>query len=363
MSRATGVPRAMRAVVLTGHGGLDVLELRDDVPVPTPAADEVLISVAACGVNNTDVNTRTGWYARSVTSATGDDIATSSANGGWGGAVTFPRIQGADPVGRIAEVGAAVPESRIGERVLVDAWLRAADGTLEHARYLGSDVNGGFAEYVVVPARNAHPIDTDLTDVELASVPCSYATAEHMLHRAGVRADQWVLVTGASGGVGRALVQLARRRGARVVAVTSASKMDIVVEWGAEVVVDRDDEHLAAAVLDATGGVDVFADVVGGRWFAPLLDTIRRGGQYVVAGAVAGPEVTLDLRTLYLRDLTFHGATVLPPDVFTNLVDYVERGEVTPVIARTFPLEELAAAQAAFMTRRHAGAIVIVIAT
>jgi NADPH:quinone reductase-like Zn-dependent oxidoreductase len=363
VTSATDVPRTMRAVVLTGHGGLDMLEYRDAVPVPTPAADEVLIAVAACGVNNTDVNTRTGWYSTTLTSASGDAVTTSAGDGGWGGGVTFPRIQGADPVGRIVQVGAGVPDARIGERVLVDGWLRPPDGALEGARYLGSEVDGGFAEYVAVPSRNAHPVASDLTDVELASVPCSYATAEHMLHRAGVRAGQWVLVTGASGGVGRALVQLARRRDARVVAVTSAPKVEVVGEWGADVVLDRDDDHLAAAVLDATGGVDVFADVVGGRWFAPLLDTVRRGGHYTTAGAVAGPEVTLDLRTLYLRDLTFHGATVLPPEVFADLVGYVERGEISPVVARTFPLEELAAAQAAFMTRQHIGTIVIVIAT
>lgn len=361
MTGSTGLPRTMRAVLLTGHGGLDMLEHRDDVPVPTPAADEVLISVAACGVNNTDVNTRTGWYSMTITSATGDAVATS-AGGGWGGAMTFPRIQGADPVGRIVQVGTGVPDARIGERVLVDGWLRSPDGALEHARYLGSEVDGGFAEYVAVPSRNAHAVHSALSDVELASVPCSYATAEHMLDRAGVDAGQWVLVTGASGGVGGALVQLATRRGARVVAVTSAPKMRAVGERGADVVLDRDDDDLAAQVLDATGGVDVFADVVGGRWFAPLLDAVRRGGHYTTAGAVAGPQVTLDLRTLYLRDLTFHGATVLPPEVFAALVDYVERGEIAPVVARTFPLEALAAAQAAFMTRQHSGAIVIVIA-
>ena len=363
VSGTEGAPGTMRAVILTGHGGLAMLEHRDDVPVPQPAADEVLIAVAACGINNTDVNTRTGWYSRTGRSATGDAVATSTADGGWGGAVTFPRIQGADPVGRIVAVGTSVPTGRVGQRVLVDGWLRSPDGALEHARYLGSEVDGGFAEYVVVPARNAHAVDSDRSDVELASVPCSYATAEHMLHRAGVRAGQWVLVTGASGGVGRALVQLATRRGARVVAVTSAQKCAAVGEWGADVVLDRDADDLPAAVRDATGGVDVFADVVGGRWFAPLLDTVRRGGHYTTAGAVAGAEVTLDLRTLYLRDLTFHGATVLPPEVFAALVGYVERDEVVPVVARTYPLEELAAAQEAFMTRRHAGAIVIEIAT
>ncbi|HEX6257681.1 MAG TPA: alcohol dehydrogenase family protein [Euzebyales bacterium] len=355
----SAAPRTMRAVVLTGHGGLDKLEYRDDVPVPVPAADEVRIAVSACGINNTDVNTRTGWYSRSVTAGTGEAVTASDVDGSWGGALMFPRIQGADPVGRIDAVGADVPAERIGERVLVDGWLRDPDGVLERARYLGSEVDGGFAQYVTVPSGNAHRVDSDWSDVELASIPCSYATAEHMLHRAGVVRDQWVLVTGASGGVGGALVQLARRRGAKVVAVTSEGKQEAVRGLGAEVVLARTRGDLAEAVVAATGGVDVFADVVGGDGFASLLPTIRRGGHYTTAGAVAGPVVPLDLRILYLHDLTFHGATVLPPEVFAALVGYVERGEIRPVVARTFDLADLATAQEVFMSRAHVGAIVV----
>ncbi len=329
----------MRAVRLTGHGGPEMLEYRTDVPEPQPGPGQVRIAVAACGMNNTDVNTRVGWYAA----------------GGWGGDLAFPRIQGADPAGRIDAVGAGVDPARVGERVLVDAWIRDR----QPPAYLGSEIDGGFAEYVVVPAVNAHRIDSDLSDAELASFPCSYATAEHMLHRAGVRDGQTVAVTGASGGVGGALVQLAKRRGARVVAVTSAAKLDAVRALGADAVVDRGSSALAAEV----GGIDVLADVVGGDQFAPLFETIRRGGHYVTAGAVAGPVVPLDLRTLYLRDLTMHGATVLPPEVFANLVGYIERGEVRPVVAGTFPLDRLAEAQEAFLAKEHVGSYVIEVAT
>ncbi len=349
----------MRAVLLTGHGGLDKLQYRDDVPVRSPGPDEVVIEVASCGMNNTDINTRTGWYAKTVTTATGAEATDGDVDGSWGGGLTFPRIQGADPAGRIAAVGTNVDPARLGQRVLVDAWLRDPSGILENARYLGSEIDGGYAEFVVVPAANAHPITTDLSDVELASFPCSYATAEHMLHRAGVREGQWVLVTGASGGVGGGLIQLARRRGARVVALTSAAKIGEVSAIGAEVVLDRSRPDVAAAVLDATGGVDVFADVVGGNGFASLLETVRRGGHYTAAGAIAGPIVRLDLRTLYLHDLTMHGCTVLPPEVFANLVGYIERSEIRPVVARTFPLSELPAAQEAFVEKRHVGAFVI----
>lgn len=363
MTARDTIPDTMRAVVLTGHGGLDALEYRTDVAVPTPGPGEVLIAVAACGMNNTDINTRTGWYSRTVTSATGSDVARTDADGSWGGGLSFPRIQGADPAGRIVAVGADVPAERIGQRVLVDGWLRDPDGVLERTGYLGSEIDGGYAEYVAVPAANAHAIDSDLSDVELASFPCSYATAEHMLHRAAVHGDQWVLVTGASGGVGGALVQLTVRRGARVVALTTSAKTDAVRELGADVVLDRTREDVADAVVDATGGVDVFADVVGGEQFAPLLETVCRGGHYTTAGAIAGPIVSLDLRTLYLHDLTMHGATVLPPEVFANLIGYIERGEIASVVARTFPLDQMAQAQEAFVDKQHVGAIVIEVAS
>lgn len=330
----------MRAQVLTGHGGPEALDYRTDWPVPEPGSLDVLVEVSACGMNNTDINTRVGWYA----------------GGSWGGSFEFPRIQGADPVGRIVGVGREVPDDRVGERVMVDPWLRDAD--LTGARYLGSEVDGGFADYVVVPSTNARAIRTELSDVELAVFACSYSTAEHMLERAGVSADEWVLVTGASGGVGTALIQLAGRRRAKVVAATSKRKMAAVGEAGADVVLDRDAD-LADQVLESTGGVDVFADVVGGPAFPGLFETIKRGGRYVVSGAVAGPVVDLDLRTLYLHDLTMHGATVVPEHVFDRLVGCVERDELRPLVDRTFGLEELTAAQEYLLRREHVGSIVI----
>lgn len=352
-------PRSMRGVVLTGHGGLDKLQYREDLPVPIPTSDEVLIAVSACGMNNTDINTRTGWYSKEVTGPTSEG---GLSGGSWRAGFHFPRIQGADPVGRIVAVGQSVAESRVGERVLVDAWMRDPDGDLAKAEYLGSERDGGYAEYVAVPATSAHAVTSSLSDAELASFPCSYATAEHMLHRAGVGKDQWVLVTGASGGVGGALIQLAVRRGARVAAVTSAGKLEEVAALGAEVVLDREDKNLAGAVKAATGGVRVFADVVGGPLFPELFETLEPGGHYTTAGAIGGPIVPLDLRTLYLRDLTMHGATVLPPQVFADLISYIEQGEIRPLVAATYPLEALAEAERAFMEKQHVGSFVIEVA-
>ena len=357
------LPETMRGVVLTGHGGLDKLEYREDLPVPKPDQDEVLISVSACGMNNTDINTREGWYSETVSGATGDATLGSTEDGSWNGRLSFPLIQGADPCGRIVAVGRDVDAGRLGERVLVDAWVRHRSGSLEKAAYLGSERDGGYAEFVKVPASNAHRVDSDLTDVDLASFPCSYATAEHMLHRAGVGQADRVLVTGASGGVGGGLIQLSKRRGALVIALTSGSKLDAVRAIGADVVIDRARDDIDAAVLDASdGGVDVVADVVGGSMFPLLLRMIRRGGRYTTAGAIAGPIVSLDLRTLYLRDLTMHGATVLPPEVFTNLISYIESGEIRPIVAATYPLNQIPEAQQAFLSKEHVGTIVIEVA-
>ena len=360
------IPDVMTAVQLVGNGGPEMLVVRHDVPVPVPAADEVLIRVRACGMNNTDINTRVGWYSKSVTGATtGDGLVEAGEDGTWGGTgMAFPSIQGADPCGEVVDVGQAGGRSLLGRRVLVDGWIRDDSDPADRGKagYLGSERDGGFAQYCAVPARNVHPIESPLSDVELASFPCSWSTAEHMLTRPGLTAGETIVVTGASGGVGTALVQLAKLRGARVVAVTTASKFDDVAACGADVLVDRSSGDLSGAVAEAAGGpVDVWADVVGGPDFAPLLELLRRGGRYTTAGAIAGPMVELDLRTLYLNDLELYGCTVYGPEVFTALVGYIERGEVRPVVAGTFPLTDIHAAQEAFVAKRHTGNLVITV--
>lgn len=333
--------RLMRGVELRGHGGLDQLHYRDDLAVPIPAAGEVQIRIGAAAVNNTDINLRIGWYSKTA----------GLQDGGWNGAaVPFPLIQGADACGRIVAVGPGVPATRIGERVLVNPML---GGTLG---YVGSDRNGAFAEFLTVPSPNAHPITSPLTDVELASFPCSYSTAENLLARSGVRAGETVLVTGGSGGVGSAAVQLASRRGATVIAMTSRDKGVAVQRLGADRVLARDADLPAELGRES---VDVVVDVAGGPQFPSLLEVLRRCGRYAVAGAIAGPRVDLDLRTLYLKDLMLVGCTNLAPEVFANLVGYIERGEVKPVVSATYPLAEIAAAQSAFLSKAHVGKIVL----
>jgi NADPH:quinone reductase-like Zn-dependent oxidoreductase len=347
----------MTAVILTGHGGYEMLEVRGDWPVPVAGPGEVLVEVAAAGVNNTDINTRLGWYSKAVTGSTGSMVGDGAAEDGiWsGGSSRFPFVQGADVCGRIVEVGPGIDRRRVGERVVVDPVLRPGGPVREG--FLGSERDGGFAQFVSVPADNAVAIESGLSAIELASIPCAYGAAENMLVRSATSDGDVVVVTGASGGVGVAAVQLAAARGATVIAVTRPDKRDAVLALGAERVVDR-----GADLVQAVGEseVDVVIDVVGGPAWSSIPDILRPGGRCAVAGAISGPMVEIDLRTLYLKDLSVFGCTMYPHEVFTGLVKRVAAGEVRPVVAGTYPLEEIARAQEAFLAKDHIGKIVLV---
>lgn len=341
----------MRAVLLTGFGSYEKLEYRQDVPVPTPAAEEVLIRVGACAVNNTDIWTREGAYGANRESA-------------WqGGGIEFPRIQGADMVGRIEEVGDAVSPRRVGERVIVNPSIYGGGGEgLFGATYIASERDGGFAEFACVPSRNALTIDSPLSDAELATFITSYLTAEHMLARAQLNAGETVLITGASGGVGSALVQLAKIRGARTIAVVGRGKEQRLRSFGVDCVVLRDERNYADAIKAVLGSVsvDVVADVVAGDRVQEVLDLLRVGGRYVTAGAIAGPMVTLDWRRLYLRHLSILGATMGTQRDFERVIGHVASGRLKPLLAATYGLDRLVEAQKAFKERRHFGKLVIV---
>lgn len=357
------LPDKMRAMVLTGHGDLDAYHWHEDWPVPVPAADEVLVKVGATGMNNTDVNTRSGWYSKAVSEATTggayDDVGAEDP--AWGGSpIQFPRIQGADVCGVVVAVGADVDTGRIGDRVITDNWLRDASdlGNLDKTGYYGSEHDGGYAEYCTMPARNALAVNSPLSDAELATFSCSYSTAEGMLERAHVTGDDTVLVPGASGGVGGALVQLAKRRGARVIAMASEAKHPAVAKLGPDRILPRAPDDLAGALKDER--VTVVADITGGPLFGTLIEVLERGGRYTCSGAIAGPIVDLDLRTLYLNDLTFTGSTIIGPQVMPNLIRYIEEGAIKPVLAATYPLDQLREAQTAFIEKAHTGNIVVV---
>ncbi len=350
----------MKAVVTTGNGDYDKLDYRD-VPVPQPGPGEVLLKVLAAGVNNTEINTRLGWYSASVESGT-EQLSASEredgklADGGWNAATPFPFIQGTDCCGEVVSAGTAGDEGRIGQRVLVRSGMRKHGFDRMDNIWMGSDFDGAFAQYVKVPESEVFKVECDWSDAELATIPCAYGTAENMVHRAGVCAGMSVLVPGASGGVGSALVQLVKRRGAQVIAITSASKRETVAQIGADRVLTREDD-----LLDVLGkeSVDVVIDNVAGPGFGIMLKLLRRGGSYVSSGAIAGPIVDLDMRDMYLKDITLIGCTGWDEPAFPNLISYIEKGEIRPLLADTYPLAQIADAQRDFLEKRYTGKIVL----
>ncbi|WP_028922256.1 zinc-binding dehydrogenase [Pseudonocardia acaciae] len=342
----------MKAVLLTRYGGPEALEFRTDVPDPVAGPGEVRVRVRAASLNNTDIWTREGAYGSP------DD---PGARTGWRrSSFGFPRIQGADVAGEIDQVGAGVSPARLGERVLVDPMIYdGGERALVTTDYLGSERDGGFAELVTVPARNAHAVGGSLSFAELATLPTAATTAMRMLGRAGLRKGETVLVTGASGGVGSSLVQIAKALGARVVAVAGAAKHPAIRDIGADEVVARDADLPSALAAVGIDEVDVVADVVAGPSYGDLLRVLAPLGRYVVAGAIAGPLVETDLRTVYLRQLTLIGSSFGTHEDFASVVDLVGRGAFRPLVAARYPLADLAAAQQHFGSKDFVGKLVV----
>jgi len=353
--------KTMKAVVTTGNGGYDKLDYRD-VPMPVAGPGELLLKVLAAGVNNTEINTRLGWYSSSVTSSTDQFAADDSegaepADGGWNETTPFPFIQGTDCCGEVVGQADDIESSWTGARVLVRACMRLHGFESLENIWMASDFDGAFAQYVKVPASEVFKVDCDWSDVELATIPCAYGTAENMVHRAGVSAGDHVLVTGASGGVGSAVVQLAKRRGAQVTAVVGKSKIDALASLEIDRIIERGADLIAEL---GESSVDVIVDNVAGPGFEPLLKLLRRGGRYASSGAIAGPMVSMDMRDFYLKDLLLIGCTAWDEPVFPNLIGYIERGEIIPLVAKTFALEDIVSAQQEFLQKAHFGNFVLV---
>ena len=343
------IPKTMHAVLLTGHGGLEKLEYKTDVEVPVPKGDEVLIKVAAAGINNTDINTRTGWYSKS----------TSNDGGSWSGKpIRFPLIQGIDVCGIIVSIGSKVNRSRIGERVIVRPMQTdPKNPSKPNMITLGSELNGAFAQYVATKSSETFAINCKWKDEELASIPCSYSTAEGLLHRVKLSAEK-IFINGASGGVGSAAIQLAKIRKAHITAQCSFSKINELKKIGANEVVSRESDLIKEL---GRNKYDVVIDLVAGKNWGQLIEILKPGGRYATSGAIAGPIVSLDIRKLYLKDLTFYGCTYQSIEVFKDLIRYIEKGQIKPLVAKTYNLKEIKKAQEDFLLKKHIGKLVLLI--
>ncbi|MGP5309179.1 zinc-binding dehydrogenase [Vreelandella alkaliphila] len=364
------VPKTMSAMLLTGHGDVDKLQYRQDVITPKPGAGQVLVQVTATAKNNTDRKAREGLYPTK-----GKEEVTSFAMGG-SPTLTFPRIQGADIAGRVAAVGEGVDASRIGERGLLDFNIYADERRDINLTpdYYGHGADGGYADFVVVPADQFHHVpNPELHDAELAAMGmCSYQTAYHMMTSANIRAGERVLVTGASGGVGTALIQLCRIVGAIPYAVSQPDKADALLALGAEVVIDRGDlSTFVERVLATTDGkpIDAVMDLVGGQMTDLFIDTMIVDMQgrssyprLSIAGASGGNISEIMWTRVYLYQVQIFGVSHGTREEAEQLIEWIRSGALKPVLHAAFKLSDLHNAERYFVNRgsNYLGKIVIV---
>ena len=362
------IPNTMKAMVLTGHGDVDKLEYQD-VPVPAPGAGQVLVQVTATAKNNTDRKAREGLYP------TKKGEMTSFQMGGKP-TLVFPRIQGADIAGRVVAVGDGVDESRIGERGLLDFNIYANDRRDINLTpdYYGHGADGGYAEYVALPADQFHHIpNAELADAEVASMGmCSYQTAMHMLTSANIKAGERVLVTGASGGVGTALIQLCRIMGAIPYALSKQDKAAALLELGAEAVLDRSDmDSFVDRVKAETGGkpIDAVMDLVGGEMTDVFIDTMifdmnarSTYPRLSIAGASGGNTRENRGTRIYLSPVLVFGGSHGTREEAEQLMAWIRGGQLKPVLHGAFRLSDLHRAEEYFVNRgsNYLGKIVIV---
>lgn len=342
----------MRAVAFETHGGLEVLKMMD-IPTPKPQGDEVLVQVKACALNHLDL-----WVRR-----------------GLGVTIPMPHIGGCEVTGTIAELGPLAANSglKVGQRVMIapgllpkanSAWTAAGMDHIDPNYFKhGFQTQGGLAEYSLARACDIIPISETWSFAEWASVPLTMLTAWNMLHSlAKIQPGETVLVMGAASGVGVAAIQIARLAQARIIAVAgSEEKLAKTKSLGADYLVNYKEQDVAKEVKKITGGagVDIVFEHVGAALWQHAMRSMAIGGRLVTCGATTGPKVEIDLRFFFSRQYQLLGAHMGSRADLLRVLDLVERKHLTPVIDRTYPLEETRAAQERMETMNVIGKIVI----
>lgn len=320
----------MKAALFRQHGGPEVIEIAD-VAAPELRPGHVLIGVRAAAMNHLDL-----WARRGLP----------------GLRLEFPHIGGSDIAGQVEALGDGVAGPAPGTRVLVNPslwcgsceWcLKGEESLCASFRIIGEHLAGGFAEYVAVPAINVYPIPDDLSFESAAAVPLVYQTAwRGMVTRGGLRSGEAVLVTGASGGVSTAAIQLAKLFGATVFAVTAgAENVRRVERLGADYVIDRLDSGFARAVWKATEkrGVDLAFDSVGEAIWPDILRSLARDGRLVTYGATTGPRGQVDIRLTFWKQLRIIGSTMSSRSEFEDVMGLVFEKKLEPAIDVVWPLD------------------------
>ena len=343
-------PRDMYAVYFQKHGDSDVLET-GRLPVPSPSPHEVLIRVEATSVNRLDIAVRKGFPGLSL---------------GW------PHIPGSDAVGRIESTGNEVTGCEPGQRVVINPGIacgrcnRCLSGksTLcDRFVIVGEQINGAYAEYVTVPSLNIKRVPADFPLIKAAAAPLAYITAWHSLvTRAGLKFGDRVLVSGGSGGVSTAAIQIARLFDAHVVATTRAEeKAERLRGIGAsEVIVTGKPEGWAKSYM-ASGGrpFDIVIDSVGSALWKDNMRLLGRGGRLVNYGRTSGGEVSMDLSFVFWKQLQVIGSTMGDPGDFETVMNLIFSRKLDPVVDRVFPLREAAEAQDYLEASRQTGKVVL----
>ena len=340
----------MKAFQLTACGKPGTFELRD-VPEPTPAPDEVVVEVKACGLNHLDL-----W----------------AEEAGLPVKVELPRTPGCEAAGVISALGEDVDQWQVGERVAIQSnifcgtceyCLRGEESICMNAALLGVQRDGGFAEKVVVPSRALARLPEAVSFRTSAALTLAGSTAMHMLvDRAELREGQWVLVMGAASGVGSAAIQIARRLGGRVIASASGEKKRLLAaKLGAEQVIDLEQKDWPAEVRRITGkrGVDVVIEHIGGEVLGKAFQCLARGGVVVTCGATAGREVRFDLWPMFVKQQRLIGSYGRNRSDFGATLDWAARGKLKPVIDKVYPLAEASEAFAQLRAREVLGKVVI----
>jgi NADPH:quinone reductase-like Zn-dependent oxidoreductase len=322
----------MKAVPFFEHGSLDVLQYCE-FPDPVACKDEVVIDVEYCGVNHLDIWTRMGMAGKKI---------------------RLPHVCGCDIVGTVIYPGVSCgrcQHCKSGRENLCCEF--AIIGGM-------SDWNGGYAERVAVPARNVIKIPNALKSETAATLAVSYLVAWNMLKANGAGRGKMVLVYGAASGVGMATIQLAKALGATVITSVSGGKYEFAKKLGAHHVIDRTSQNIAEEVKKIVpAGVDVVIDHVGAATWATSIAALRQGGRMAVCGMTSGNEATVPVRIFYSKQVVMTGALLGTRTELQELIRFVVRKKIRPVIDFVFPLKDAKEAQSRMEANAHKGKILL----
>jgi len=325
----------MRAAAISAHGGLDQVRIRTDWPEPTAGPGQAVVTVKACGLNYLDIFVLQGMP---------------------GLPVTMPRIPGGDIAGVVHSVGAGVAREWVGRRVLIDPHIKPGGALGEHA-------NGGLCERIAIEAENLIHMPDAVTFEQAAALPIAYGTAYRMMITRGqLKADELVLILGASGGVGTGCVQIAKNLKARVIACASSpEKLKRLKELGADHVIDYTKEDFSKVAWELSGkkGVDVLVNYTGGDTWVPSLRALARHGRLLTCGATAGFDPKTDIRYIWRREVNIIGANGWMRSDLEALLVEVERGSIKPIIDRVLPLADSAEAMRLLQDREVFGKVIV----